>query len=323
MRILETDPVEVAGDVDHVIIDGMNLAYRCFHTIPVKFGGKRSGLYFGFINKVLYYRDAYEGAKVSVLWEGEGENSRKSLMPTYKGNRVNSPHRSDVPNDFQENLQDVRDTLPLIGVYQYSYPALEADDLAHYLCEHTNEKVLLITNDMDWYGFLKPDGTVRIEDKFGVITYRKAYKKLGYDPRKVPLYKSIRGCRTDNVEQAIDRIAEQRLADLVEKSDNLNHLIRNLSDTGLQFNVEMVRENHTVVSFFGDIVLDDPSELVTIEPTRDKEQLKERLLKWGCFSLLERVGLGKRPKLQPLDPDHNIEDVEVPGRYYTGYERFN
>ena len=110
---------------------------------------------------------------------------------------------------------------------------------------------------------------------------------------------------------------------MVEKSDNLNHLIRNLSDTGLQFNVEMVRENHTVVSFFGDIVLDDPSELVTIEPTRDKEQLKERLLKWGCFSLLERVGLGKRPKLQPLDPDHNIEDVEVPDRYYTGYERFN
>ena len=99
MRILETDPVEVAGDVDHVIIDGMNLAYRCFHTIPVKFGGKRSGLYFGFINKVLYYKDAYEGAKVSVLWEGEGENSRKSLMPTYKGNRVCLLYTSPSPRD--------------------------------------------------------------------------------------------------------------------------------------------------------------------------------------------------------------------------------
>ena len=302
MHDLENNPIR-EFDYDYILIDGMNLAYRNYHTIPVKFGGKRSGLFFGFMSKAVNYRKQYPKAKIIVLWEGDGQNCRKSLLPTYKGNRINAEHRSEIPNDFQENLHDVRRALSLVGVYQASYPSLEADDLAHFYCLkviNPRKRALLVTNDTDWYEFLRPN-SVFIEDKHGTISHEKAYERLRHDPAKMALFKSVRGCKTDYVEQAIDRIGDQKLAELVERSDDLMSLIRNMKDNGLVFNEEMVRVNHSVVSFYGEIVAEAFHDLDIVKPNKNDDKLKNILLKWGCFSLLDWLGMGSAIHKQTHD----------------------
>ena len=283
------------GEVEHVfdriLVDGMNLAYRCFHTIPTRFNGRKTGLFFGFVNKMVTYHTLYPGAIIHVLWEGEGENRRKQILPTYKGNRLNAEHKSEIPNDFQENIRDLMETLPLISISQWRYDSLEADDLANFFCGlfPKNDRILLVTNDTDWYSFLRPG--VFIEDKYGIMGYRNIEKKIGYPPGRTPLFKSVRGCRTDNVEQAIDRISDYNLAEIVKKSEHLDDLISNLSKCGCDYDEGMVRVNHSVVSFFGDLILDAPEGISLTEPVENDEKLNNLLLKWGCQSLRSKLGL--------------------------------
>ena len=314
MTTLNGERVENLNDgplreFDIVLIDGMNIAYRSYHTIPVKFNGKKSGLFFGFIRKALLYLKKYPNAEIHVLWEGEGENRRKELLPTYKGNRLNAEHRSEIPNDFQENIADVQAVLPLIGVYQSDYPSLEADDLADYYVNYrepvdSGQKVLLVSNDTDWYTFLLASNNVSIETKTGLVNFSKAVDKLGFEPCKMPLFKSVRGCSTDNVEQAIDRITDARLAEIVNRSDCLDSLISALYFDNQKFNQEMVRVNHSVVSFYGDMINDLPCDLNVREPQLDPDKLSNLLVKWGCFSLREALGFpslmpqGKRKKVR-------------------------
>ena len=281
---------EIRRGFKHIIVDGMNLAYRCFYTIPTKFKGKKSGIFFGFLNKMIAYRLRNPESKIYVLWEGEGENRRKQILSTYKGNRLYAEHRSDVPNDFQENVRDVREALPLMSVFQYQFDSLEADDIAHFLCSECelSGSVLLVTNDTDWHSFLRPG--VFIEDKRGIMDYGMVERKIGYPPDKTILFKSVRGCRTDNVEQAIDRIKDSELASVVTRSRDLSDLIRNLKEHG-NFSEEMIRVNNSVVSFYGDLIKDDPGQLQCVEPKKDDEKLNNLLLKWGCFSLKARLGI--------------------------------
>lgn len=276
----------------------MNLAYRSYHTIPVKHHGKKSGLFFGFIRKALQYRRRYPEAKIIALWEGEGRNQRKDILESYKGNRENSVHRSDVPNDFQENLADVRKVLPLIDVLQAEYPALEADDLADYFINYryAGSRFLLATNDTDWYTFLNSDNNVFIENKTGTVGFRKAHEKLGFNPAKMPLFKSIRGCQTDNVYQSINRISDERLAQAVDACDNLDVLIQLLLTSGFDVSEQLAETNHSLVSFYGDQITDFSERLKLTESVKGDEKLSNLCLKWGCLSLRRMAGL------KPLSP---------------------
>ena len=269
---------------DYVLIDGMNLAYRTW-SIPVKHQGKKSGLFFGFMSKVVGWVN--RGAQVYVLWEG-GNNRRSELFPLYKANR-----KRKIDPVFQENLNAVCKCLPLVSASQYTFP-LEADDLADYLCRSVlRGAILLLTNDQDWMSLLQP-GRVEIENGQGRLTYEQAQDKLGFSPSKLPLYKAVRGCRTDNVPQAVKRIGEKALVDMVNSipdSNDLETLIYLLEKENIvdKTNIDNVYSNYEVVSLLGEYIRRHSEEICRVPPHRDRQLLESTLIDWGCYSILGAV----------------------------------
>ena len=285
-------------EVSHVIIDGMNLSYRCHHTIPTKHKGKKSGLFYGFIRQMMTYKVRHRNAEIIVLWEGDGENRRKDILPTYKSKRTKSEHRSPTVNDFQENLADVQKLLPMIGVTQMKYRALEADDVADFLINYSgiqdlNGRVLLVSNDMDWCFFLR-QGHISIESGNKHLSYADFELEHGYPPEKIVLFKTVRGCKTDNVEQSVERIGDNLLAKIVSRSNTYAELKVNLEREDIAYDDDMLSVNHSVVSFYGDMIYENAQDLTLVGPKPDRSELSNLLGKWRCLSLRERFnGISK------------------------------
>lgn len=177
-----------------ILVDSMNLSKRYHHALQlVDAQGVPMGAPYGVLKRVHTLADKYPRAEFIFLWEGR-TSFRQTLYPEYKAARKRS---SD--DTFYTSIRTLKKALSYWGIRQVYHPGMEADDLAGYYCAYyAPDKVLLLSNDHDWFQYVSP--RVRLQMREGKLYGPRAARvKLGFPPGNIPIYKSLTGDTSDNI----------------------------------------------------------------------------------------------------------------------------
>jgi 5'-3' exonuclease/transcription antitermination factor NusG len=144
----EPDPATAPhGTIDHVVVDGLNLAARCAYAPGLSelrdSKGRPSGIYTGFLRSLGSFVKRYSGALIHVVWDGSS-GRRKAAYAGYKADRKQLPITP-------EQLTWIKETLPLLGVSQSYHPEEEADDVIAALVRGplAGKRNLIFSTDRD------------------------------------------------------------------------------------------------------------------------------------------------------------------------------
>lgn len=225
-------PRAIAGDVDNFVIDGLNLAVRCFYAPGLSelkdSQGRPTGVYYGFLNSLSSFRRRFPEAHLHIVWDGSSKR-RREVFAGYKASRGHAPVSFD-------QVAWLRGTLPLLGVSQSWHPEEEADDVMGTLVSGPllGKRNVLFTSDRDMLQLVSRD-TIWMTPAVGkaketAYNPKLVREKWGVDPENIVLLRALLGDTSDeipgvgipqkiavnlvNAYKTVDRIYDSKLAGL-------------------------------------------------------------------------------------------------------------
>lgn len=271
---------------DVLLVDTMNVAMSQFYfRSNFQYQGYATGMLYGVVKEIRRLQRLYPSAKVMFLWEGFN-SIRKEYFPDYKANRVK---REPIPG-LNQSLNDLKVAIPLLGGWQVTHRQLEADDLAAYYSKQFNS-ALLLSNDTDWWQFLRP-GEVDVEYKGELNTWERLEAQLGYRPDRTAIAKIIRGDSGDNIRAGLPRLPKALLMEVLHECDSYEQIYtcsalppkwKALADS----NRERLEKNAFLINSHESTVLE--KDLSVVEPARDAPKLSALLEARGFPSFAHRV----------------------------------
>jgi len=281
---------------DLVIVDAMNVASRSFHGMrKLSHEGRPTGMLLGIVRLVASLRGVCDG-RIVFLWEGFN-SKRKANYPFYKKSRAGRTKDSA----FVGCLTAVKEAIDVMGCDQMSHAGLEADDLAGYMVDQSDEdeQVLLVSNDEDWYQYLMPD-VVDIQRKDVVENYLEIELQKGFPPEKIGIYKMLKGDSSDDIPAAVPRLPEELAKALARDCDNIEDILEYYPgdaepkwkkwDTILYESQSKMRTNADLIIYNPDWV--NEGDIRVRRGKKDDKRLLEILEAHGMVSMIERLGLG-------------------------------
>lgn len=184
----------------NVLVDGHNLAHRCFHApgmnVLADSKGRPTGVITGVLKSLGSLRKRFPEANFWVAWDGSSQR-RKARYGAYKEGRKTAK--------FAEQLDVIKEVLPRLGVRQVWNPQEEADDIIGTLVKNdlADERNLIFSTDRDFMQLvgdttllLVPAIGSRREIFFDPATVEKA---MGVPPEKVVQLRAFFGDDSDNL----------------------------------------------------------------------------------------------------------------------------
>ena len=190
-----------------LIIDANALGHVVKHaTKELSWRGDRTGVIFGFIQKLIKIQSEVMSNRVIFCWDAKKETLfRRGIFPEYKVSDAE-------PNDLDKELDRIarpqfdilrREVLPSIGFRNnFIYEGLEADDIIAEIANR--EKILcdiiIVSRDNDLHQLLDGERVVMFDPvKFGYFNEKIFTDKWGIGPESWDFVKAIAGCGGDGV----------------------------------------------------------------------------------------------------------------------------
>ncbi len=182
-----------------LIIDSNNLVHRTFWTAKKVSAGnpdKLPNLHIYFtLNAISSYVRKYNPTKTIAVWDEKLEyiqNSRKTILPEYKGNRStdNSPHKN---NDAIKRL------IGNLGIVSIFPREREADDIIAYICKTINGSKVIASVDRDFLQLVDEKTTLFDPIRKREFSLDTFVEDTGYTKREWLNAKCMLGDKSDNV----------------------------------------------------------------------------------------------------------------------------
>lgn len=222
-----------------VIVDGRNMAYRCFYAFKdlTTSSGRPTAVTYGSalaLNRIL---SEHKPDYMVVVDDSPGQTFRHRLYPEYKGTR---------PTEGLEGLHaQLPDLYRLVSAY--SLPLLrnhgvEADDLIGSLVTdyknicvpNTQHEVLIVSNDKDFMQLVDERGDVKVRmlrplrgGGFEIVGVAGVLEKFGVAPSQVIDVLALMGDASDNV-PGVFGIGEKGASALVKSCGTLERVYGSL-----------------------------------------------------------------------------------------------
>lgn len=185
---------------DILLIDLMNLAYRCVFTQGrLKSGSQDTGVIYGSTNLLVSYVEKFQPEQVFLV--GEGKNSRdrrRQLYPEYKANRKNKLPISK--ESFYSQVDYFKEIAYNLGVKCVSVDKYEADDVIAVLCQYyANYKKVIISTDGDLLQLVSENTHVYRSTKEELVTLSNFKEIAEVSPCDFVSYKAMVGDSSDNI----------------------------------------------------------------------------------------------------------------------------
>lgn len=167
-----------------------------------------------------------------------GINRRLEIDPEYKGNRTQQEQAFYRSLDFFHLvLMNYKDNYSVLKIEGY-----ESDDLVKTLVEmNPKQKILLISNDLDWFRAISDWVHVAKYEGKDYVIYRpeEFEERFGFpaSAKGLCIYKAFRGDSGDNVPKAVSGIRSKDLARLSSEYESVYHILQNLD------NIDFLSEN--------------------------------------------------------------------------------
>jgi DNA polymerase-1 len=180
---------------DLVVVDFMNRfkiyewTMRNLHDSK----GRFTGIYYGILDFVHERRKEFEAP--IIFAQDRKPEYKLSINSTYKANR-----KKEKDLDFLKRIKVTQNLLSLYNIRQFFVEGYEADDVAASLVKkHQDKKILLVSNDNDWFELLKFEN-VRIFKDNKIWNREEIEKKYERNVENQTLIKAIVGEKKENVE---------------------------------------------------------------------------------------------------------------------------
>lgn len=215
-----------------LIVDGSNLLFQMFFGMPARIVNEQGRAIqgtLGFTGALLKIIRRVEPTHIVVLFDGEYENSRISLDPAYKANRVDYSEIPEEENPFSQ-LDDVYAALDFIGIRHMETTDCEADDLiASYALSLEQEAEVVISSlDSDFFQLIT--GRVSVlryrGEKTVICTPEYIKERFGITPGQYADFKSLTGDAADHIKGA-DKIGPKTAAFLLGEFGTLENVLAN------------------------------------------------------------------------------------------------
>lgn len=229
---------EGKGMVQNVLVDGHNLAFRCFHAPGMSnlkdSHGRPTGVILGFLKGLGALKKRFPDAALHVVWDGSSRR-RKQRFGDYKGNRDSSSATAmtfEAPSGIRfDPVRVLRELLPLFGIRQAWNPDEEADDVLASLVrgDLSSETNVIFSTDRDLLqlvtpttSLLTPPAGSRNEILYdpGIVV-----KTMGVPPGKVLDLRSLYGDTSDNI-PGVPRVPKKVLRSLIQAHGSVDSIFR-------------------------------------------------------------------------------------------------
>jgi len=229
-----------AGGKNNIIIDGNNLLYRIFWTSNFKINESDSpGQIFLFLRALKSYVDRFQSKNIYCTWDKRldwpSTNFRKEAANVeYKAGRDD-----DKFKDVFEFLEQIIDTISLLGVKNIYPKRMEADDVMAYLAHNLPGTSVVVTTDKDLLQVVSNNVTVFNPIKKKEITLNNFQEYTGVEKQYYLSYRAVTGDKSDNI-HGFPRFGIKRFLKLEHKNVSNNNewaLLRGDSITEEQFDI--------------------------------------------------------------------------------------
>ena len=246
-----------------LVVDGSNLLFQMFYGMPariVNHQGKAIQGTLGFVGALLKMIRMTAPTHIFVAFDGECENSRKSLDEGYKANRPDYSGMLEEDTPFSQ-LPDIYAALDALGICHRETETCEADDwIAGFAGQYgAKMDVVVASQDSDFFQL--------ISERVQILRYRgektvicdSAYirEKLGIEPRQYAAFKSLTGDHADNIRGA-DKVGPKTAAELMNRFGDLQTLLANADAIrkpsireSVMRSAERIRKNYRLIRLDG------------------------------------------------------------------------
>lgn len=199
-----------------IIIDGMNLFFRCFRANPdINESGYHFGGVVGFLKSLFYYCRFYHPYKIYVVFDGFGGSSyRKKIIPSYKkGASFKLKYKPFRPGGsisdteefkaFDDQLSRLKNKyLPILPFTTIQFDYIECDDVINYIVKYKDSldyNFTIVSSDSDYFQLVKEN--VEVLNPFKKVVYNsdKVYEEFGVYPINFDIYKTFIGDKSDGI----------------------------------------------------------------------------------------------------------------------------
>jgi DNA polymerase-1 len=218
-----------------LLIDGFNLAYRCFFAIPelTRADGFPTNALHGWIKSIWKLEDQERPQGTLVFFDLGGAQDRLALLPEYKAQREEMPEALDKQIPY---LKQLTRAMGLVGVEQ---EGVESDDLlasqAVALAREGHD-VLVVSSDKDFAQIVddrikimlpppsaNPKLGWRMMDAAGVL------EKFGVPPAQIADYLALVGDTSDNI-PGVDGVGPKTAAKWLQSFGDLEGILANAGE---------------------------------------------------------------------------------------------
>jgi DNA polymerase-1 len=188
-----------------LLIDGFNLAYRCFFAVPElsRADGFPTNALHGWVKSIWRLGDQEKPDVILVFFDLGGAQDRLALHPEYKANR------DEMPEPLQRQIEPLKALTRAMGLVGVEQDGVESDDLlasqAVALAEAGHE-VLIVSSDKDFaqivgdrIRILLPPPTANPKLGWRRMDAPGVAEKFGVPPARIADYLALVGDTSDNI----------------------------------------------------------------------------------------------------------------------------
>lgn len=218
-----------------LLIDGFNLAYRCFYAIPelTRADGLPTNALHGWVKSLWKLADQEKPDASLVFFDLGGAQDRLALHPEYKA------HREEMPEALVKQLPYIKSLTRAMGFVGIEQDGVESDDLlasqAQVLAQAGHD-VLIVSADKDFaqivgerVKIMLPPPTAnpklgwRLMDAAGVV------EKFGVSPSQIADYLALVGDTSDNI-PGLDGVGPKTAGKWLQQFGSLEGVIAHASE---------------------------------------------------------------------------------------------
>lgn len=189
----------------YLLIDGFNLAYRCFFAIPAltRADGFPTNALHGWVKSIWKLADQERPDATTVFFDLGGSERHLALQPDYKA------HRPDMPEPLGKQIPHLKPLSRMMGLKVVEQQGIESDDLlaSEAAClAGKGEEVLIVSSDKDFcqlvnerVGIMLPPPTANPKLGWRRLDAGGVREKFGVPPEKIAEYLALVGDSSDNI----------------------------------------------------------------------------------------------------------------------------
>jgi DNA polymerase-1 len=188
-----------------LLVDGFNLAYRCFYAVPelTRADGFPTNAVHGWVKSLWRLEDQEKPDASLVFFDLGGAQDKLALHPEYKA------QREEMPEALSKQLPHLKALTRAMGLVGIEVDGVESDDLlatqAHHLAQQEHD-VLIVSADKDFaqlvsdrIKILLPPPTANPKLGWRLLDAAGVAEKFGVPPSQIVDYLSLIGDTSDNI----------------------------------------------------------------------------------------------------------------------------